>query len=213
MVYFSYSINHKKKLNELAEKAINYKQSNIAFNCYIQTNNLEKCVEILLENDQISEACLFCRTYLPSKLPEMLEKWNKKINDNNTIERISNNFILDIKILNPLENLDSNNLLNIESELSKFYSKIDKLDISCQQTLSKLEYLDLEKEFTSEIDLMKLLEINESEIKEELKQVTNVLKPEIKKELKQEVDQELKQETNENYNDDDKNEEQEEEDS
>jgi coatomer subunit beta' len=62
---------------------------NISFNCYIQVNDLEKCLEILIDSGQLPEACLFCRTYLPSKLPSTLEHWNSKLNDCNSNSRLS----------------------------------------------------------------------------------------------------------------------------
>jgi hypothetical protein len=88
----SFSISNKQKLKELAEKAYQDGFYNISFNCYIQTNDLENCLKVLLESNQIPEACLFCRTYLPSKLTETMEHWNNYLNDNNTNNRISKVF-------------------------------------------------------------------------------------------------------------------------
>jgi coatomer subunit beta' len=88
------SISNKQKLKELAEKAYQDGFYNISFNCYIQTNDLENCLKVLLESNQIPEACLFARTYLPSKLTETMEVWNNYLNDNNTNNRISKVFIL-----------------------------------------------------------------------------------------------------------------------
>lgn len=84
----TYSISNKTKLKDLAEKANKDGYNNISFNCYLQLNNLEKCVDVLLESNQIPEACLFCRTYLPSRLPSIIEQWNELINNINGDSRI-----------------------------------------------------------------------------------------------------------------------------
>jgi coatomer subunit beta' len=71
---------------------------NIAFSCYIQVNDLEKCLEILIESGQLPEACLFCRTYLPSKLTTTLEHWNSKLNDSNSNNRLSKLLLLILNV-------------------------------------------------------------------------------------------------------------------
>lgn len=64
----------------------------IAFNCYIQVNDLETCLNILVDSKQIAEACLFCRTYCPSKLSTVLPLWNEELNEIDPSQRICNNY-------------------------------------------------------------------------------------------------------------------------
>ena len=80
-MFFLYSISNKDKLAELAETSKSQGFLNIAFNCYLQINDLEKCLDVLILGNQISEACLFCRTYLPSKLSHTMSMWNEAINE------------------------------------------------------------------------------------------------------------------------------------
>ena len=85
------SISHKEKLSELGLKSIDEGFFNIAFNCFVQTNDLDKCVDILLQTNKIPEAALFCRTYYPSRLSEVLSIWNTEINKSDQSERSSKN--------------------------------------------------------------------------------------------------------------------------
>lgn len=62
---------------------------NISFSCYFQLNEPDKCIEILLKNNQIPQAALFSRTYYPSKLEEILNIWNSKINQQDISNRTS----------------------------------------------------------------------------------------------------------------------------
>jgi len=50
---------------------------------------LEKCLDILLNSNKIPEAALFCRTYMPSKLNSVIDKWNNELNNEETNNRIS----------------------------------------------------------------------------------------------------------------------------
>lgn len=152
--YLIYSISHKGKLKELAELSYKDGYNNIAFNCYLQINDLEKCVDVLLESNQIPEACLFCRTYLPSRLPKILDLWNEAINTNNIDNRIS------MKVLNPLENLDNKKLELVENKIQEFYEYCDTADISKLSYLNKFISKDIEKEIeeNNDIDLTDLLD-------------------------------------------------------
>jgi len=52
---------------------------NITFLCYFLLNNLDKCLETLIESGRISEAAFFCRTYCPSKISEVIAIWRKDL--------------------------------------------------------------------------------------------------------------------------------------
>ena len=54
---------------------------NVAFTCYLNLRQTEKCLDILLTTDRIPEAALFARTYLPSRVPELVAKWKTHLDD------------------------------------------------------------------------------------------------------------------------------------
>jgi len=78
--YLKNSISNRKGLEKLADQAESEGFNNVAFSCYFQLNNVSKCLDILVKSNKIPEASLFCRTYCPSKLEEVLGQWNQKIN-------------------------------------------------------------------------------------------------------------------------------------
>lgn len=92
--FYDISISHKEKLTQLGLKSIEEGFFNIAFNCFVQTNDLEKCLEILIQTNKIPEAALFCRTYFPSKLLDVLSIWNAEMNKLDQSERSSKSLVL-----------------------------------------------------------------------------------------------------------------------
>ena len=88
LLYYSI-IADREKIYLLAENADNDGYYNIAFSCYFQVNDIEKCLEILTKSGKYPEASLFCRTYYPSKLSSLLELWNNEINNGEVNSRIS----------------------------------------------------------------------------------------------------------------------------
>ena len=142
---------------------------NIAFSCYLQLNELEKCLEILIDSAQLPEACLFCRTYLPSKLAETMDLWNIKINDSNSNNRLSKYFlnvliIIDIKVINPIESNSISKLSDLERTIKHFYNLAEEQPMSKEVNLALFQDLDLEIEFENGkgINLFHLLNLDES---------------------------------------------------
>ena len=88
LLYYSIIVD-REKIYSLAENADSNGFYNIAFSCYFQVNDLDKCLEILIKSNKYPEASLFCRTYYPSKLSQVLELWNNEINSNEANSRIS----------------------------------------------------------------------------------------------------------------------------
>jgi coatomer subunit beta' len=78
LLYYSI-IQDRDKIEILAENSNKSGVYNVAFSCYFQLNELEKCFNVLVLSKKLPEAALFCRTYLPSKLTEVLEKWNQQV--------------------------------------------------------------------------------------------------------------------------------------
>jgi coatomer subunit beta' len=88
LLYYSLT-QDREKIYLLAENSFNDGFYNIAFSCYFQLNEIEKCLEILVKSQKYPEAALFCRTYCPSKLSSMLDLWNNEINNEDIYSRIS----------------------------------------------------------------------------------------------------------------------------
>lgn len=80
LLYYSL-IKDPEKISLLGDNAEKDGLFNIAFSCWFQLNDTDKCLEILIKNNKIPEAALFCRTYCPSKLNSTLALWNEKINN------------------------------------------------------------------------------------------------------------------------------------
>lgn len=88
LLYYS-CVQERDKLLVLGDNARNDGVYNIAFSCYFQLNLLEKCLDILVQSQKIPEAALFCRTYFPSRLGEIVDRWNNEINNDEGNSRIS----------------------------------------------------------------------------------------------------------------------------
>jgi coatomer subunit beta' len=89
LLYYS-CIQDRQSLHTLALMALSAGMYNIAFSCYFQLNEVDICLNVLIESQKLPEAALFCRTYLPSRLNSVLELWNEEINKDESNSRISN---------------------------------------------------------------------------------------------------------------------------
>ena len=59
LLYYT-CISNREKLEFLAGKADEDGYTNCAFAAYFEINNIDKCIEILIKNQRIAEATLFC---------------------------------------------------------------------------------------------------------------------------------------------------------
>jgi coatomer subunit beta' len=62
-------------LENLAKSAEADGKTNIAFSAYLLTGNVEACAEILISTNRLPEAAFFARTYLPSRVDEIVAMW------------------------------------------------------------------------------------------------------------------------------------------
>lgn len=62
-------------LTDLAAKAREAGQHNVAFTCQWQTGNVDACLDILIETNRTAEAVLFAQTYKPSRCKEIVGQW------------------------------------------------------------------------------------------------------------------------------------------
>ncbi|GAW80123.1 coatomer complex beta subunit [Plasmodium gonderi] len=67
-------------LEELGMMCLNKQKFNIAFICFFLLHKINKCVDILLNNNNFTYAAFFARAYKPSLLPSILSKWKEHLN-------------------------------------------------------------------------------------------------------------------------------------
>jgi len=62
-------------MEKLAKAAEADGKTNIAFSTYLLTGNVEACANILVSTNRLPEAAFFARTYLPSRVDEIVSLW------------------------------------------------------------------------------------------------------------------------------------------
>ncbi|KZV26094.1 Coatomer, beta' subunit isoform 1 [Dorcoceras hygrometricum] len=67
-------------ITELASLAKEHGKNNVAFLCLFMLNKLEECLQLLVDCNRIPEAALMARSYLPSKVSEIVALWRKDLN-------------------------------------------------------------------------------------------------------------------------------------
>ncbi|CAI7719498.1 coatomer subunit beta, putative [Plasmodium vivax] len=67
-------------LEELGTMCVNNHKLNIAFICFFLLHKVNKCVDILLSDNNFAYAAFFARVYKPSLLPSILLKWKEHLN-------------------------------------------------------------------------------------------------------------------------------------
>ncbi|KAG6733793.1 hypothetical protein I3842_01G241200 [Carya illinoinensis] len=67
-------------ISQLASRAKEQGKNNVAFMCLFMLGKLEECLQLLLESNRIPEAALMARSYLPSKVSEIVAIWRKDLN-------------------------------------------------------------------------------------------------------------------------------------
>ncbi|KAL0397069.1 UNVERIFIED_CONTAM: Coatomer subunit beta'-2 [Sesamum calycinum] len=67
-------------ISELASLAKEHGKNNVSFLCLFMLGKLEDCLQLLVESNRIPEAALMARSYLPSKVSEIVALWRKDLN-------------------------------------------------------------------------------------------------------------------------------------
>jgi coatomer subunit beta' len=62
-------------VERLAEAATKHGKTNVGFVAHFLTGNVEACADLLVQTNRLPEAALFVRTYLPSKMDEIVALW------------------------------------------------------------------------------------------------------------------------------------------
>lgn len=66
-------------LRELGTNSNASGKHNISFLAMFLLGDLERCLDILIETNRIPEAAFFARTYLPSRINDMVERWRTEL--------------------------------------------------------------------------------------------------------------------------------------
>ncbi|MFQ6656424.1 hypothetical protein Gotur_026539 [Gossypium turneri] len=67
-------------ISRLASLSKEQGKNNVAFLCLFMLGKLEDCLQLLVESNPIPEAALMARSYLPSKVSEIVTIWGKYLN-------------------------------------------------------------------------------------------------------------------------------------
>ena len=62
-------------MEALAAAAQKKGKTNVAFIAYLLTGNVEACADLLIDTNRLPEAAFFARTYLPSRVEEIVSLW------------------------------------------------------------------------------------------------------------------------------------------
>lgn len=74
-------------VNKLGESAAAKGINNVAFLSHFILGNTEKALEILIETNRLPEAAFFARTYLPSRVSEVIKLWRENISSKTKNEK------------------------------------------------------------------------------------------------------------------------------
>ena len=66
-------------MEKLAKAAEADGKTNIAFSSYLLTGNVEACADILIATNRLPEAAFFARTYIPSRVDEIVQLWKSDL--------------------------------------------------------------------------------------------------------------------------------------
>jgi len=66
-------------MEKLAKLASEGGKTNVAFIAYLLTGNVEACADLLIGSKRLPEAAFFARTYLPSRIDEIVSIWKEDL--------------------------------------------------------------------------------------------------------------------------------------
>jgi len=80
LLYLLYtSTNNKNGLQKLYELSVEHSKFNIAFNTLFYLGDIQKCIDLLIKNNNIPQAAMLSRAYYPSKIDEITKIWKQKL--------------------------------------------------------------------------------------------------------------------------------------
>ena len=206
LLYYS-SIQNRNKLNSFAKEAKEAGMLNVAFSSYFQLNNLNECLNILIESRRYPEATTFARTYFPEKINNVLEMWNKQIEEEDKNNRTT------MKIISPLNEESQDDLLLSQKFCNDFYQLInnDENNNITQENINNFQDFDCYKEIKNGNKNINVSDIIGVKVNNENNKKVTEEKEEIEKKEENKNDDGDKKEEEEEGEDDDEDDEEEEE--
>ncbi|KAF9807635.1 hypothetical protein SFRURICE_008848 [Spodoptera frugiperda] len=84
LLLFAASTGDKELLKSVAQMSSEENAENISFVAYFMLNDLESCLKLLIQRDKLPEAAFFARSYIPSKMSEVVKLWRESTSATNT---------------------------------------------------------------------------------------------------------------------------------
>ena len=66
-------------IQEVATLANASGKTNIAFTALFLAGMVEECIDLLVASERLSEAAMMARTYLPSRVPVLVQAWKESL--------------------------------------------------------------------------------------------------------------------------------------
>lgn len=89
------STGNREGLERLAKLAVEKTRFNVAFSAYFLLRDLDQCLEVLISSKRLPEAAFFARSFMPSKISEVVQKWKKFLEKEHSLTgRFSQSHIL-----------------------------------------------------------------------------------------------------------------------
>jgi len=73
------SLGKRKELTTLGHRAREAGRFNIAFSCFYLTHQVQNCLDLLLHGKRYAEASMFARSFIPSKVNEVVALWKEQL--------------------------------------------------------------------------------------------------------------------------------------
>ncbi|XP_047544204.1 coatomer subunit beta' isoform X1 [Vanessa atalanta] len=83
LLLFAVSTGDKALLEDVARMSAAEGDDNIAFASYFTLNDLDSCLQLLIKRNKLPEAAFFARSYIPSKMSEVVKMWREAVGATN----------------------------------------------------------------------------------------------------------------------------------
>ncbi|XP_038216207.1 coatomer subunit beta' isoform X2 [Zerene cesonia] len=83
LLLFAVSTGDKALLEDVARMSAEEGEDNIAFVAHFTLNELDECLQLLIKRNKLPEAAFFARSYMPSKVNEVVVLWRESVSATN----------------------------------------------------------------------------------------------------------------------------------
>jgi len=132
-------------MERLAKLATDGGKTNVAFMANMLTGNVEACVDILIATKRLPEAAFFVRTYLPSRIDEVVSLWK---NDLSTVSESAAN-----SLASPSQNPDMFPDMDVALQVEKMF--LSQRDATKATGIPAADYLTAKNDL--DLNLIKLV--------------------------------------------------------